>query len=173
MTVFPHTLFPILPKKGRRHLAQIAVTDPMTTTSHDTLLLDVDCNGFGVSTNIVWTVYSWCHDDVTLCSCPSLSPRKAMVCPASIAVVTAVIWVVELKVGVAESGTALAMGFGVCSPPQGYSDSESLHMNGDRQISLVSSCSSEHGVCFGMFCKSFGIKLESIFCQHAAVYQNS
>lgn len=55
-----------------------------------------------------------------------------MVCPASVAVVTAV-RVVELKVGVAWSGTALAMGFGVCSPPQGYSERESLHMNGDRQ----------------------------------------
>lgn len=56
-----------------------------------------------------------------------------MVCSASVAVVTAVSWMVELKVGVAWRGTALAMGFGVCSPPQGYSDSESLHMSGDRQ----------------------------------------
>lgn len=56
-----------------------------------------------------------------------------MVWPASVAVVTAVSWVVELKVGVAGSGTALAMGFGVCSPPQGYSERESFHMNGDGQ----------------------------------------
>lgn len=55
-----------------------------------------------------------------------------MVCLASVAVVTAV-RVVALKVGVAGSGTALAMGFGVCSPPQGYSERESLHMSGDRQ----------------------------------------
>lgn len=55
-----------------------------------------------------------------------------MVCPASVAVVTAVSWMVELKAGVAWRGTALAMGFGVCSPPQGYSDRESLHMNGGR-----------------------------------------
>lgn len=48
-----------------------------------------------------------------------------MVCSASVAVVTAVSWVVELKVGVAWRGTALAMGLGVCSPPQGYSDRES------------------------------------------------
>lgn len=71
--------------------------------------------------------------DVTLCSCPSLSPRKAMVCPASVAVVTAVSWVVEVKVGVAWSGTALAMGFGVCSPPQGYSKREVFIMNGERE----------------------------------------
>ena len=58
-----------------------------------------------------------------------------MVWPASVAVVTAVSWVVEVKVGVAGSGMALAMGLGVCSPPQGYSDRESLYMNGetDRQ----------------------------------------
>lgn len=64
-------------------------------------------------------------DDVTLCSRPSLSPRKAMVFPASVAAVTAVSWVVEVKVGMAGSGTALAMGLGVCSPPQGYSERES------------------------------------------------
>lgn len=56
-----------------------------------------------------------------------------MVCPASVAVVTAVNWVVELKVGMAGSGTVLAMGFGVCSPPQGYSERESFHMDGERE----------------------------------------
>ena len=66
-----------------------------------------------------------------------------MVWPASVAVVTAVSWVVEVKVGVAGSGMALAMGLGVCSPPQGYSDRESLYMNGetdrqtDRQTCLI------------------------------------
>ena len=69
-----------------------------------------------------------------------------MVCPASVAVVTAVSWVVEVKVGVAGSGMALAMGLGVCSPPQGYSDRESLYMNGetdrqtDRQTPLILAC---------------------------------
>lgn len=52
-----------------------------------------------------------------------------MVCPASVAVVTAVSWVVEINVGVAWSGTALAMGFGVCSPPQVYSDRELFQVN--------------------------------------------
>lgn len=47
-----------------------------------------------------------------------------MVCPASVAMVTAVSWVSEVKVGSAWSGTALAMGLGVCSPPQVYSDRE-------------------------------------------------
>lgn len=56
-----------------------------------------------------------------------------MVWPASVAVATAVRWVVELKVGVAGSGTALAMGLGVCSHPQGYSERESLRMNGERE----------------------------------------
>lgn len=61
---------------------------------------------------------------VTFCSCPFLSPRKAMVWPASVAVVTAVSCIVELTMGVALRGTALAMGLGVCSPPQGYSERE-------------------------------------------------
>lgn len=76
---------------------------------------------------------------ITLCSRPSLSPRKVMVCPASVAVVTAVSWVVEVKVGVAGSGTALAMGFGVCSPPQGYSERETLQINeeGERKKGKV------------------------------------
>lgn len=66
---------------------------------------------------------------VTLWSRPSLSPRKATVCPASVVVVTAVSWVVELKVGAAWSATALAMGFGVCSPPQVYSERELFQVN--------------------------------------------
>lgn len=56
-----------------------------------------------------------------------------MECPASVAVVTAVSWVEEVMVGVAERGTALAMGLGVCSPPQGYSERETLEMNGERE----------------------------------------
>lgn len=63
----------------------------------------------------------------TLCSRPSRSPRNATVCPASVAVATAVSWVLVVKVGVAGSDTVLAMGLGVCSPPQGYSESESWH----------------------------------------------
>ncbi len=70
-----------------------------------------------------------------MCSRPSLSPRKAMVFPASVAAVTAVSWVVEVKVGMALSGTVLAMGLGVCSPPQGYSDRESW-MEREREFSF-------------------------------------
>lgn len=65
-----------------------------------------------------------------------------MVCPASVAVATAVRWVVELKVGVAGSGTALAMGLGVCSHPQGYSERESFRTNGERERERVIPCPS-------------------------------